>query len=337
MTSPFFSIIITSRNYGVFLRDCLNSVYSQFCTDYELIGVNVGSTDNTHDIFSKAKNCLYLNAERSSQVIACYEGLKRAKGKYVLFLDGDDMIFSITLKIAKEYLITNYVKLQYPLTVFFDKPLPKNLSFPRFPRGYNSSSIKDSFSYCGTYIWPVTSGNIYRKDFLDKCFPLQKDLPVDGQLNTIAPCFGEIATIPFPLGYYRQHLKSASSRKLYPYKPENFRIVIRRRLMEYFWARKKAKQKGLFYPMFNLLNYELYFITYRAILKKTGSPFLFDKNLGFFFFFFCVLRIAIKNLANRYTSIASFIWILGLLILPRHFVNYYVSHRFGRNYRRITS
>lgn len=332
MTNPFFSVIITSRNYGHFLHDCLKSVKSQVFVDYQLIGVDAGSIDDTKDIFLKEDNCLYLTAKPGSHVLACYEGLKHATGRYVLFLDGDDMISPITLKVARDYLFNDFVKIQYGLIVFSQKILPSRSFFPHFPKSYDSLSIKYSFNLCGTYIWPVTSGNIYKRDFLDKCFPFLTNLPLDGQLNTIAPSFGEIATIPMPLGFYRVHKNSASFTKLLPFKEENFRRLIRKRLKEYFWSRRRAIQLGLYYPKVNILNYELQYLTYRAILKRMGSQFFLDKKSGLLFFLFCILRIIIKNLVNRRVGITSFAWILGLFFLPTFLIPYYASYRFSRSY-----
>ena len=47
---PFFSVIIPAYNAGSFIEFTLQSVYNQSFTNFEIIIINDGSTDNTRDI-----------------------------------------------------------------------------------------------------------------------------------------------------------------------------------------------------------------------------------------------------------------------------------------------
>ena len=65
--------------------------------------------------------------------------------------------------------------------------------------------MRASFQLTGTYRWPVTAGNAYARWFAAPLFPLHIDHGPDGTLNTVAPVYGDVVTIPRVLGQYRIH------------------------------------------------------------------------------------------------------------------------------------
>ena len=50
---PLLSIIIPAYNVETFLPKCLDSIFSQNCSDFEVICVNDGSTDGTSDLLER--------------------------------------------------------------------------------------------------------------------------------------------------------------------------------------------------------------------------------------------------------------------------------------------
>jgi glycosyltransferase involved in cell wall biosynthesis len=91
---PETSVVITCFNYGHYLKGCLNSVFSQTYQDYEVIIVDDGSTDNTSSVmasFSGRPNLRYIHQENGGQAKAKNRGIACAQGRYVAFLDADDV------------------------------------------------------------------------------------------------------------------------------------------------------------------------------------------------------------------------------------------------------
>jgi len=95
---PFFSIILPTYNRAGFLPETIKSVLVQTFTDWELIIVDDGSTDNTKSVVesfikidSRIKYVWQKNAERSA---ARNHGIRLAKGEYICFLDSDDRYLS---------------------------------------------------------------------------------------------------------------------------------------------------------------------------------------------------------------------------------------------------
>lgn len=97
MGFPEISIIIPVYNAGSFLRESLDSVFRQSFSDFEIILVNDGSTDESSDIINDYQT-QYQNKVRvlsqgnSGQSTARNEGLRLASGKYIAFIDADDLI-----------------------------------------------------------------------------------------------------------------------------------------------------------------------------------------------------------------------------------------------------
>lgn len=92
------SIIIPAYNSEKFIEKCLYSCLNQDIShdDYEIIVVDDGSTDNTKNIVlsiqKKYNNIVYIYQENAAQGAARNNGLSKAKGKYIWFVDSDDWI-----------------------------------------------------------------------------------------------------------------------------------------------------------------------------------------------------------------------------------------------------
>jgi glycosyltransferase involved in cell wall biosynthesis len=100
---PFFSVVIPTCNRVVFLRKALDSVFAQTFTDYEVIVVDDGSVDETLVVVERIGGSIRLfSQENRGQGAARNLGLQKAEGKYIAFLDSDDIWFTWTLSIYHE-------------------------------------------------------------------------------------------------------------------------------------------------------------------------------------------------------------------------------------------
>ena len=92
------SVIIPVYNTKAeYLRECLNSLLcQQKFKDYEVIAVNDGSTNGCERIieeFARLHDKLvYIKQENAGTSVARNTGLSRAKGDYIMFVDGDDFV-----------------------------------------------------------------------------------------------------------------------------------------------------------------------------------------------------------------------------------------------------
>ena len=87
----FLSIIIPTFNRCKLLNRALNSVFNQTYSDYEVIVIDDGSTDDTAEMLQKNFTHLRYSYQSNHGVsTARNKGLELAKGEWVAFLDSDD-------------------------------------------------------------------------------------------------------------------------------------------------------------------------------------------------------------------------------------------------------
>ena len=89
------SIIITVYNKEKYISRCIESALNQNIDNYEIIIVNDGSTDNSHNIIKKyvekyPDKINYINKENGGVSSARNIGLKASKGEFITYIDGDD-------------------------------------------------------------------------------------------------------------------------------------------------------------------------------------------------------------------------------------------------------
>lgn len=93
--NPKASIIVPIYNAERYLFECLNSISSQEYYDYEVLLIDDGSTDNSKEIAAAfiKNNCRfkYVYQENCGVSAARNRGLKLALGKYIVFVDSDDI------------------------------------------------------------------------------------------------------------------------------------------------------------------------------------------------------------------------------------------------------
>ena len=90
------SVIVPCYNQAQYLEETLKSVYSQSYSNWECIIVNDGSIDKTNEIAKKwcdlDSRFNYYSKINGGLSSARNFGLDRAKGRYIQFLDSDDLI-----------------------------------------------------------------------------------------------------------------------------------------------------------------------------------------------------------------------------------------------------
>ena len=93
---PLVSVIMPTFNCGQYIIQSIESVIAQTVTDWELLIVDDCSTDNTAEVLKpyleKYPNIhYYVLPQNGGPAVARTEAMKRATGKYIAFLDSDDL------------------------------------------------------------------------------------------------------------------------------------------------------------------------------------------------------------------------------------------------------
>lgn len=191
MKKLLFSIIIPVYNKEAFLKECLDSVLSQTYSWYEAICINDGSSDCSGDILadygSRDKRFSILTTENRGVSAARNLGIKAAKGEYLLFLDGDDVLESFTLEHIYKLIMSVSTKMKEgicegkalgagaDIEMAADAVVFGCKAFPAVPEVDNRLRVKpmvnmsftpaDMLTVSG--IVPYVCGKVYRRDILE--------------------------------------------------------------------------------------------------------------------------------------------------------------------------
>lgn len=102
--NPFFSIIIPTYNRAGIIGTTLNSFINQTFTEFEILVIDDGSSDNTMEVMrswiDKDNRIKYFRKENAERGAARNYGIARAIGQYISFIDSDDFAYPFALQAA---------------------------------------------------------------------------------------------------------------------------------------------------------------------------------------------------------------------------------------------
>jgi glycosyltransferase involved in cell wall biosynthesis len=105
---PTVSVIIPVYNRSTLIARAVNSVLAQDFKDYEIIVIDDGSTDETPKILSTYKDKIKIITQKNRGVSAARNtGVSISLGKYLAFLDSDDMWLPEKLSTQINYFKSN--------------------------------------------------------------------------------------------------------------------------------------------------------------------------------------------------------------------------------------
>jgi glycosyltransferase involved in cell wall biosynthesis len=150
MSAPAISVIIPTYNYARYLPAALNSVSEQSFADWECIVVDDGSTDDTKvvvsDFISKhpGQRFRYVYIPNSGTSVAKNTGIDLALGKYIQFLDADDLLSAAKLEVQFAKIASMDCALVFSRAVFFNEAQEQAEFSGPYPKGFLAeASLKD--------------------------------------------------------------------------------------------------------------------------------------------------------------------------------------------------
>lgn len=242
---PLVSFIVTSFNYENYITKTLESIKNQTYENIEIIVVDDKSTDNS---VSKIKEFnknninvlikLIEHSENKGQMAAMQTGLENTSGKFVCFIDADDILIkdyartlirvhmSCSVAFASGQLIeigeNDEIHTTYSVSSFQKeknyelKSLDELLKIDVDNVDFKVLTLKEA--PFGGWWWSAMSANMFRKSTLDLF--LKYDTPEnwkicpDKFLLNFAHLIGGSAIVYAPLVGYRRHGKNAGCSKL---------------------------------------------------------------------------------------------------------------------------
>ena len=331
------SVIITNYNYERYVGGAIDSVIAQTRSADEIIVIDDGSTDRSRErIASYGDKIQSVFQENQGIKAISNTGYRIAKGSLVLYLDADDLLYPSALELVEKAYRPGVAKVQFDLDVIDEFGNSAGRRFCNFSEGLSAEDTARAFAATGTYLWPVTSGNAYAREFLDRVMPFTPPKSHDGVLNTIAPLYGRIATIARPLGQYRIHSRNIS-RSHGSGRTANIPHFVRRigiRKQEFDILRQHAAKLGARLPHGDLLDNELLFTNYRLMARKLGDEHGNNSRQLLRDLWWTGASCIFRDPITFQARMKHLIWITCLAVAPQRFARHMISLRFNRTQMR---
>lgn len=247
------SIIVPVYNGSKFIKRCFKSITNQSYSNIEIIAVDDGSKDESGKMLDELSlvdsriNVIHKKNGGVSQ--ARNEGIKKASGKYIMFVDVDDYVSenlceSLVNAIDDEYdyAVSGFVQINPDDNK--NVVLPAS-SFEKTPDGFDKQFIVLLNNAAIYTPW----AKIFKRELITKGFTPNKKMGEDLEfnINYLKNC-NSITWINEPLYFYDKTSENSLSKELSDSVSSNVEIC---RIIENF-----LKEKKINYPDFNRKYYE---------------------------------------------------------------------------------
>ena len=139
--NPLVSVVIPVYNCAEYIGECIDSVAEQTYDNIEIIVVNDGSKDGSENIIKdkrkRYRNILYYKQRNKGVSAARNLGIKKARGEYITFVDGDDLVGKYLVEC-----LVNQITCTHPGCIIVSKPTQKINEFKERVLGYKKPVVK---------------------------------------------------------------------------------------------------------------------------------------------------------------------------------------------------
>jgi teichuronic acid biosynthesis glycosyltransferase TuaG len=243
MNEDLVSIVVPIYNAEKFLDDTIKSVLSQSYTNWELLLINDCSTDQSENIAKKylsKKIKLYVMDKNSGAALTRNKGIDLAKGRYLCFIDADDLWDSKKIEKQVYFMKKNKCSFSFTGYEFADKDgnpngkkvfVPRTINYKQALKNTTISTITVMFDLFFMKKKLIEMPNVNSEDTATWWKILKTGIVAHG-LNEV-------------LSYYRISGKTLSSNKI---------VAIKRVWFLYRKVEKFSLFKSLYYFIFYFFN-----------------------------------------------------------------------------------
>ncbi|MFA6085055.1 glycosyltransferase [Mucilaginibacter sp.] len=106
MLNPKITVLMPAYNTGKYIHEAISSVLEQTFTDFELLIINDGSTDDTLDVINSFTDARIrvINQDNKGIAIALNNGLNHARAPYIARFDADDVCYPNRLQVQYDFI-----------------------------------------------------------------------------------------------------------------------------------------------------------------------------------------------------------------------------------------
>lgn len=240
--NPLVSVIVPIYNTEEYLEECLDSLINQTLKDIEIICIDDDSSDSSLEILKEycKKDDRFILIENDSNQgpsISRNEGLNRAKGEFVAFLDSDDKIdenaYEQLYKFAKD---NDHDLVVFNAVRFNDE----GVEWPcilHSKAGYDKTYSRTNVFEHKTLIYDTSMSKFIKRDFIDSLGfkflenTLYEDLLFSMEILCASKCMGILPTVNY---YWRVRTsnKYSVTQNVFKLKNLNDRILITNKILD---------------------------------------------------------------------------------------------------------
>lgn len=163
------SIIIPVYNIENYIGECITSVLRQSYENLEIIVIDDGSTDNTREIVKNLcetdLRITLIEQENHGVSFARNVGIKRAKGDYLIFVDGDDWLEIDSVQRLLSYALELEADIIKGSFIWRDTIRGLKKDYILEEKKYEKQEVIKSF-LCGRNIPSSVWASLYKRDFI---------------------------------------------------------------------------------------------------------------------------------------------------------------------------
>ena len=158
MNEPLVSIITPVYNAERFLEDTIKSVQKQSYKNWELVLVDDCSKDSSSEIIEKFRNSddriRYIKLEKNSgAAISRNTGIKNAKGRFIAFVDSDDLWEETKLEKQIEYMLRENIGFSFTSYRYMRENGEKTNKVAKAPKKIDYEGLlKNTIIGCSTVV-----------------------------------------------------------------------------------------------------------------------------------------------------------------------------------------
>jgi glycosyltransferase involved in cell wall biosynthesis len=162
--NPAITVLMPTYNAGNYIREAIESVLAQTFTDFELLIINDGSTDQTIDVIAGFNDprIVVISQENKGVAPALNVGLQHAHANYIARFDADDICYPHRLQLQYDFM-QRHPEYQIIGSAADYVDVEGNYLFTQDPAGFSNAQIQElKYSVC-PFMHPCV---MYRKDMV---------------------------------------------------------------------------------------------------------------------------------------------------------------------------
>jgi glycosyltransferase involved in cell wall biosynthesis len=215
MDHTIVSVIMPAFNVEAYISEAIHSVIRQTYPHWELIVVDDGSTDKTREIVDgymrEDPRIRYIHQKNSGPAAARNRGIQASRGRYIAFLDSDDIWYLDKLEKQMDFLSSHPGYVVYGGRNYIRKGGSGFKESGQIRLFKNFDSIRENFEYILFHPnLTITSTVLFEKSLLDKTGYFDESLHIceDDHLFIRMAALSYFHALNEPVDYRRKHDES---------------------------------------------------------------------------------------------------------------------------------